>query len=129
MSYFVRYRLKGKQTRFVLGRTTEMAASVFGGIQPAKLEQYLFEMQQGNGNDGFVQRFQLMVFPDEVEITTVVDEHPDKAAEDRVMDLVTELAHGDFGTRRTVRPRRPGVRSRLASCVGNGHAEGSATRL
>ena len=27
MSFFVRYRLKGKQTRFVLGRTTEMTAA------------------------------------------------------------------------------------------------------
>lgn len=76
-----------------------LAASLFGGIQPAKLEQYLYEMQQGNGSDGFIQRFQLMVFPDEVEITTVIDELPDQAAEDRVMNLVTVLAHCDFASR------------------------------
>jgi hypothetical protein len=75
-----------------------LAASLFGGIQPDKLEQYLYGMQQSNGNDGFVQRFQLAVFPDEISTTKIVDESPDQGAEKIVMDIVKMLAHCDFTT-------------------------------
>jgi Protein of unknown function (DUF3987) len=73
-----------------------LAASLFGGIQPAKLEQYLYGMEQSNGNDGFIQRFQLAVYPDEIPLTKVIDESPDATAEERVMKLVRVLAHCDF---------------------------------
>jgi len=38
--------------------------SILGGIQPSKLKKLLDESIHGKSNDGFVQRFQLMVYPD-----------------------------------------------------------------
>lgn len=69
-----------------------LAASLFGGIQPDKLEQYMCF----NENDGFIQRFQLMVYPDDLPDAKVVDEAPNKVAEARVMEIVRHLAHCDF---------------------------------
>ncbi|MEO7852087.1 MAG: DUF3987 domain-containing protein, partial [Rubrivivax sp.] len=63
-----------------------LSASLFGGIQPQKLEQYVYETQLAGGNDGFIQRFQLAVYPDEMPLLDVVDENPDEAAFDRVIN-------------------------------------------
>jgi putative DNA primase/helicase len=39
--------------------------SLFGGIQPARLRAYLADaLQDGPSNDGLIQRFQLLVWPD-----------------------------------------------------------------
>jgi putative DNA primase/helicase len=39
--------------------------SMAGGIQPARLRQYLVDaVEDGAGNDGLIQRFQLLVWPD-----------------------------------------------------------------
>jgi len=68
-------------------------ASIFGGIQPDKLEVYLAEAQHNHGNDGFIQRLQVMVYPDEVPMVGVVDQSPDDAAAKTVMDIVLILAN------------------------------------
>lgn len=68
-------------------------ASVFGGIQPDKLELYLAEAQYNHGNDGFIQRLQLMVYPDDVEMADIVDQSPDETADNNVMKIVRRLAH------------------------------------
>jgi len=68
-------------------------ASIFGGIQPDKLEVYLAEAQHNHGNDGFIQRLQVMVYPDEVPTVGVVDQSPDEAAAKTVMDIVLLLAN------------------------------------
>jgi hypothetical protein len=67
-------------------------ASIFGGIQPDKLELYLADAQYNHGNDGFIQRLQLMVYPDEVPTVSIVDQSPDDAAADTVMKIVLRLA-------------------------------------
>lgn len=72
-------------------------ASIFGGIQPDKLEVYLAEAQHNHGNDGFIQRLQVMVYPDEVPMVGVVDQSPDEAAAKTVMDIVLLLANGIKG--------------------------------
>ena len=42
-----------------------LCLSVFGGLQPARLQQYLAEAVSGGaGDDGLAQRFQLLVWPD-----------------------------------------------------------------
>lgn len=38
--------------------------SVIGGLQPDKLEMYLEKTMRGLGNDGLMQRFQMMIYPD-----------------------------------------------------------------
>lgn len=72
-------------------------ASIFGGIQPDKLELYLAEAQFNHGNDGFIQRLQLMVYPDEIPIFDIVDQSPDEAAAETVMQIVLRLA-SDIGS-------------------------------
>ncbi len=37
---------------------------MLGGIQPGPLESYLREVFGGRGDDGLLQRFQLVVWPD-----------------------------------------------------------------
>lgn len=68
-------------------------ASIFGGIQPDKLEIYLAEAQYNHGNDGFIQRLQVMVYPNEVPATGIVDQSPDTVAADTVMKIVLRLAN------------------------------------
>jgi len=68
-------------------------ASIFGGVQPDKLELYLAEAQYNHGNDGFIQRLQVMVFPDEVPTVGIVDQTPDTVAADIVMKIVLRLAN------------------------------------
>ena len=75
-----------------------LAAAVYGGIQPEKLEQYLYQTQMAGGNDGFIQRFQLAVYPDEIPTFRVVDELPDDAALTRVKKVAQTLADLDFTT-------------------------------
>lgn len=57
--------------------------SILGGIQPTVLLQYLRSSFQTNGDDGFIQRFQLAVWPDVSEDWCNVDEWPDTAAKNR----------------------------------------------
>jgi putative DNA primase/helicase len=55
--------------------------SLFGGIQPARLRDYLADaMRDGPSNDGLVQRFQLMVWPDTPPAWRYVDRQPDAHA-------------------------------------------------
>ncbi|MCC6954293.1 MAG: DUF3987 domain-containing protein, partial [Deltaproteobacteria bacterium] len=41
-----------------------LCVSIFGGIQPDKLTEYLEQATHSLANDGMLQRFQLLVFPD-----------------------------------------------------------------
>jgi hypothetical protein len=52
--------------------------SLFGGIQPARLRAYLAEaLRDGPSNDGLIQRFQLLVYPDAPADWEYVDQNPD----------------------------------------------------
>jgi hypothetical protein len=55
--------------------------SVFGGFQPDKIKHYVQMAQSGSTqNDGLLQRFQLLVWPDIDEKYSLVDRSPDQAA-------------------------------------------------
>lgn len=41
-----------------------LCVSIFGGIQPDKLTAYLEQAENAQANDGMLQRFQLLVYPD-----------------------------------------------------------------
>lgn len=67
---------------FVIPR---MFLCMLGGIQPGKLEPYIVSATQGGaGDDGLLQRFQLLVWPDMPETWTNVDRAPDWDAADAV---------------------------------------------
>lgn len=55
--------------------------SIFGGFQPDRIKHYVQGASNGQStNDGLLQRFQLLVWPDPVKSIEVVDRVPDKAA-------------------------------------------------
>jgi putative DNA primase/helicase len=56
--------------------------SMLGGIQPGRLRSYLADaLADGPSNDGLIQRFQLMVWPDTESDWKYVDRAPDPASE------------------------------------------------
>lgn len=71
-----------------------LCLSVFGSIQPTKLQNYMYGVESGQ-NDGLMQRFQLLVYPDSVK-WQLIDELPDKLAQEAVTDIVFKLAKCSF---------------------------------
>jgi len=69
-----------------------LCLSVFGGIQPELLERYLATMASSLDNDGRIQRFQVLVFPESVKWEWR-DRYPVKGAREAVRDLFDRLAH------------------------------------
>ncbi|MFH7809624.1 YfjI family protein [Acinetobacter sp. BSP-153] len=64
--------------------------SVLGGIQPDKLMSYLEKTIHGMGNDGLLQRFQLLIYPDLAE-WQYADIKSDKDAKEAVFNLFKQL--------------------------------------
>lgn len=64
--------------------------SVLGGIQPDKLISYLEKTIQGVGNDGLLQRFQLLIYPD-LSQWRYMDMKGDKDAKEAVFKLFKQL--------------------------------------
>lgn len=64
--------------------------SVLGGIQPDKLMSYLEKTIKGTGNDGLLQRFQLLIYPD-IEKWQYADVTSNKEAKDAVFNLFKQL--------------------------------------
>ena len=68
-----------------------LCISVFGGIQPELLERYLAGITTSLDNDGRIQRFQVMVYPNAVPWEWR-DRYPVKGAREAVRDLFDRLA-------------------------------------
>ncbi len=65
-----------------------MCLSVFGGIVPGRLQEYVFEVIRNRaGNDGLLQRFQILIWPDPLKGYTHIDRVPDKAAVDSALGI------------------------------------------
>lgn len=71
-----------------------MCVSILGGTQPDKVRGYLYQARQEN--DGLLQRFQLLVYPDTAPYTGMVDEYPDAVARDVAFGIFDTLARADF---------------------------------
>jgi putative DNA primase/helicase len=70
--------------------------SMLGSIQPGRLRSYLADtLADGPTNDGFMQRFQLMVWPDVTADWKYIDRPPDCAAEERVARVLNNLVRLD----------------------------------
>ena len=55
--------------------------SLFGGFQPDRIKAYVRETQSGSSNnDGLIQRFQMIVWPDQIQKLKIVDRPPNKNA-------------------------------------------------
>jgi putative DNA primase/helicase len=75
-------------------RIPNLCASIFGGIQPDKLTAYLEQAVHSLANDGMLQRFQLLVYPDSRRWEWR-DRAPDKAARDAAVAVFETLADFD----------------------------------
>jgi putative DNA primase/helicase len=71
-----------------------LCVSIFGGIQPDKLTTYLEQAANALANDGMLQRFQVLVFPD-ARRWEWRDRAPDKAARDAAFAVFEVLADFD----------------------------------
>ena len=76
-------------------RIDKACASLFGGIQPAILVDYL-EAMTSYKNDGCIQRFQLLVYPDIPAKFKYIDRAPNKEAYESICNIVETLADSDF---------------------------------
>jgi len=66
--------------------------SMLGGIQPGRLRSYLADaLEDGPSNDGLIQRFQLLVWPNTEADWKYVDREPDAAAEARTARIFRNL--------------------------------------
>jgi putative DNA primase/helicase len=66
--------------------------SMIGTIQPSRLAEYVCSaVRGGSGDDGLIQRYQLLVWPDCPSKWRNVDRWPDSAAKKQVFDLVSDL--------------------------------------
>ncbi len=68
-----------------------LCCSLFGGIQPDKLRSLLELMSDALANDGTLQRFQLLVYPDNYK-WEYRDQIPDKEARDKIYKLFAAVA-------------------------------------
>ena len=78
-----------------------LCLSVVGGIQPGRLSTYVRGAIGGEEDaDGLLQRFQVLVWPDEFGDWRGVDRWPEKEARDRAFRIFDRLANAealDFG--------------------------------
>ena len=68
-----------------------LCVSILGGIQPNPLKAYLFETFADGRDDGFIQRFQLMAYPDIPRDWKNIDRKPNAAARDRAIKIFEAL--------------------------------------
>jgi hypothetical protein len=70
--------------------------SILGGIQPGPLHAYMREIfGDGRSDDGLIQRFQLIVFPDVSSEWHNVDQWPNTTAKARAFEIFQKLAELD----------------------------------
>jgi len=74
--------------------------SLFGTIQPGKLERYLTGALRNYTEDGLFQRLQILVYPDKGAAGAYIDREPDSSAKERAYKLIARLDKAnpeDFG--------------------------------
>lgn len=71
-----------------------MCVSILGGTQPDKVRNYLYQAR--DENDGLLQRFQMLVYPDVMPFDGIVDEYSDASARDTAFAIFDTLARADF---------------------------------
>ncbi len=76
--------------------TKNLCVSILGGTQPDKLLSYFNHSLSGYCNDGLLQRFQLLVYPDDAQAWTLVDRTPNSAAQDQATAIFRNLATMNF---------------------------------
>ena len=95
-------------------RVPALCLSILGSIQPGPLSTYVYQATQGEkGDDGLLQRFQLLVWPDPSPSWRNVDRWPDTEAKNRAYEVfrrLDALDPEDFGASSDVEENIPAVR-------------------
>ena len=66
--------------------------ALFGGFQPDRIKLYVRAASSGSSqNDGLMQRFQLLVWPDLPEEVNIVDRQQDRAAINKMESAIIQL--------------------------------------
>ncbi|MCA9367678.1 DUF3987 domain-containing protein [Candidatus Kaiserbacteria bacterium] len=95
------YNGNGSYTFDRIGRGTifieSCCLSIIGGIQPAKLAPIVRGAVNGTSDDGLLQRFQLMVWPDSLTGARYIDQRPNQAAMSSYSAVFRRLAMLDTG--------------------------------
>lgn len=79
-----------------IGRGTLMipalCLSIIGGIVPGRLREYAHQAKGGGeGDDGLLQRFQLLVWPDQPGGYENIDREPDQHLKQKVFEIVQKI--------------------------------------
>ena len=87
----------GRYTYDRIGRGTidieALCTSIFGAVTPGPLADYIREATKGgNGADGLIQRFQVMVWPDTATEWVNIDRYPDTDAKNRAYEIFKTLS-------------------------------------
>jgi len=76
--------------------------SIIGSIQPGPLQHFFAGLSAGGGgDDGLLQRFQLLVYPDVLSTWENVDRAPDRHARKAAFDVFDRLRDIDIGPSNT----------------------------
>lgn len=83
-----------------IGRGTvhisNVSVCIMGGIQPSRIEEHVRRAARGSsGDDGFIQRMQLLVYPDMEKDYVYMDKKPDKKAISDAFAVFKRLANID----------------------------------
>lgn len=65
--------------------------SLIGGIQPSRIASLVHAAVSGELDDGLIQRLQLAVYPDDVREWRLIDRRPNKAAAERMEQIIDHL--------------------------------------
>ena len=76
--------------------TKSLCLSILGSTQPDKLLGYFQQSLSGFCNDGLLQRFQLLIYPDEVKEWKLVDKVPNKEAQHDAAMIMRNLTSMNF---------------------------------
>ena len=70
--------------------------SVLGGTQPEKIQAYISKNTSPLHNDGLIQRFQLMVYPDQLKDFKYVDQYANTQAKNKVFEITEIIESSTF---------------------------------
>ena len=84
--------------------------SIFGGIQPSRIADYVRKANKnGSDSDGFIQRFQLMTYPDINPKWKYVDKGQDQDAVNKAFDTFKRLNNIDINELGAMRDNKDDV--------------------